>query len=63
MTVSLKAQNHLILNKARLRVTLLSDSAVILKQARKFDRVVLAIIALTFVLDILNFVHSLDTSQ
>ena len=45
MTVSLKAQNYLILNKARLRVTLLSDSAVILKQARKFDRVVLAIIA------------------
>jgi uncharacterized membrane protein YraQ (UPF0718 family) len=55
MTISLKAQNHLILNKARLRVTLLSDSAVILKQARKFDRVVLAIIALTFVLVILNF--------
>ena len=55
MKVSLKAQNHPILNKARLRVTLLSDSAVILKQARKFDRVVLAIIALTFVLVILNF--------
>ena len=55
MTASLKAQNYLILNKARLRVTLLSDSAVILKQARKFDRVVLAIIALTFVLVILNF--------
>ena len=55
MTVSLKAQNYLILNKARLRVTLLSDSAVILKQARKFDRVVLAIITLIFVLVILNF--------